>query len=185
MTTTHALSVVDKVAALASTVAGWKTVRRTPMLQVQPEDLPALGVYLLREQWSPDGDANAGEPQFEHELSIGMSGAIALTDALGQLTTLDGMMASLCTTILSSTSFIAMIEGINSIDRRLTFTKESDTPLAEIQIEMRVGFRSNWPPLVVDDLEVIHVETGLKPGETQQEWDQRQQIKRDYDVSQT
>ena len=183
--TTHALRIVDKAATLARTISGWKQVRRTPMLQVQPDDLPSLGVYLLREQWAPDGDANAGEPRFIHDLSIGLSGAIAITGSDAQLIALDVLMNDLCAKLLSDTTFIVMVEGVNGIDRRLSFTKDSETPMAEIMMEMRVGFRSQWPPLVVDDLNEIHVTTALKPGDTQEEIDQRIQIFREYDLSQT
>jgi len=140
---------------------------------------------LVRELMSPDGDANAGEPRFVHDLSIGLSGAIAITDSGAQLIALDTLMNDLCTKLLSDTDFIAMIEGVNGIDRRLSFTKDSETPLAEIQVEMRVGFRSNWPPLVVDDLQTIHVTSALKLGNTQEEIDGRIQIFREYDLSQT
>ena len=35
--------------------AHFKTYRKTPMLQVQPGDLPVLAVHILREQRMPDG----------------------------------------------------------------------------------------------------------------------------------
>ena len=40
------------------------TKRKNKMLQVQPDLLPYLGVYLLDETMTPDGDANAGNIRF-------------------------------------------------------------------------------------------------------------------------
>ena len=185
MSTMHALEIADAAFAIVKTIPGWNSTRRTPMVQVNPEDLPALGVYILREQWSADGDANAGEPSFVHDLSLGFSGAIALTDAVTQLTVLDGLMAAICSALLTNPNFIALSEGIASIDRRLVFSKEAETSLAEIQIEMRVQYRSNWPPLTPDDFNTLHVKTGFPAGGTQAERDAVQQAEAEYDIPQT
>ena len=42
------------------------TKRKTPMLRVQPELLPYLGVYFADENMEPDGDFNAGAIRFTH-----------------------------------------------------------------------------------------------------------------------
>ena len=61
--------------------AGFKA-RRCKMLQVQPEHIPYLGVYLIDEQMVPDGDANAGCIRFTHTLRIGFSVIIENNDPL-------------------------------------------------------------------------------------------------------
>jgi len=185
MTTTYSLGLVDDAYNMAKTLPGIKKFRRTPMLQVTPKDLPALGVYLMREQWAPDGDANAGEPAFIHELSIGFSGATALTDDKQELIDLDTILAGLCEMLLKTPAFIKKIEGFSGIDRKLNFTVLSETPVAEIQIEFKVFFRTYWPPDVPDNLETIKIRTGLKPGDTPEEQAKRHQVIGDVDLSQT
>ena len=54
--------------------------RKTKMAQIQPEQLPYLGVYIIDEVMTPDGDANAGEVRFAHTLRIGFSVIIANND---------------------------------------------------------------------------------------------------------
>ena len=56
----------------------------------------------------------------------------------------------------------------------------NETPVAELQYDVSVFCRTGWPPVITDDLEQIDVETGIKPGDTQAEMDQRQQVKREY-----
>ena len=53
--------------AMARTYFGtrFKTYRVTPMLQVQPSDLPVLGIYNLRQKSTPWGNANHAEPKFQ------------------------------------------------------------------------------------------------------------------------
>jgi hypothetical protein len=75
----HYASMVQKAAmALAQAAFGarFKTYRSTPMLQVQPSDLPVLGIYILREKREPWSLANQAEPRFREETTIAFSAGI-------------------------------------------------------------------------------------------------------------
>ena len=48
--------------------------------QLQADQLPFVGVYLVDETMGPDGDANHAEPRFLHTVRIGFSVIIASPD---------------------------------------------------------------------------------------------------------
>lgn len=182
---TYAIEIADKAMALLRAKTfdpAFKTFKRTPMRQVAPGDLPLLGVYILRETRSPDGDENAGEPRFFHRLHLGIAGAVSAADDGSQFVALEAMMAGIDDCLLTDPTFIRMIEGIEQMDRRSQYAIMGETPLAEIQIEMVVTFRSYWPPVVPDDYRTLHVETRYPKKDTDP--GAVQQVVEQYDIEQ-
>jgi hypothetical protein len=159
----HYASIVQKKAmAYAQAAFGtrFKTYRNTPMLQVQPTDLPLLGVYILRERRSPNSHANHAEPRFHHDMTLGFSGAIhAETAEQNQLYKLEEWMSELDDVLLSNPKFVILTEGIEAMDRQSQYAKVGETTLYEIRVEMTLRFSSNYPPGVIDDFNMLHVET--------------------------
>jgi hypothetical protein len=140
--------------------ARFRTYRNTPMLQVQPGDLPVLGVYILRERRDSLGDANHAEPKFHHHLTLGISGGVSVaTDKQNQLADLEEWMSEVDDILLTDTRFVKLTEGVTGMDRVGQFAKVGETTLYEIRIEMMMDFTSNWPPKVVDLFERLHVTT--------------------------
>lgn len=138
----------------------FRTYRKTPMLQVQPSDLPALGVYIQRERREPDGQSNIAEPRFVHQLTLGFSGAVHVeTDKQNELHALEEWMTQLDDILLSDARFVSMTEGVTSMDRVSQYAKIGEVTLFEIRVEMTVQFRSYWPPRVTDILEKIVITT--------------------------
>jgi hypothetical protein len=138
----------------------FKTYRMTPMLQVQPGDLPILGVYILRERRVPDGQPNQTTPKFIHDLTLGFSGGVHMeTDKQDQISALEEWMATVDDILLSDPSFVRMTEGILAMDRVGQYAKVGETTLFEIRIEMNIQFRSYFEPRIPDELKVIHIET--------------------------
>jgi hypothetical protein len=138
----------------------FKTYRKTPMLQVTPQDLPILAVHILRERREQDGQNNEGEPKFKHQLTLGFSGAVhGETPNQDQLYALEQTMSELDELLLSSSQFVNQTEAIISMDRLAQYTKVGETTLFEIRVEMVCEFSSYWPPRVVDDFNTMHVTT--------------------------
>jgi hypothetical protein len=165
----YASKVATKAFDLA--VAGFgtrfKTYRKTPMMQVTPADLPMLGVYILREQRTPMGDADHAEPRFKHALTLGFSGAVhAETDDQNTLYDLEQMMAELDEVLLTNPKFVNLCEGVTGMDRQSQYAKVGETTLFEIRVEMVLAFSSYFPPKVVDDLEKIVVTTQYPDAES-------------------
>jgi len=148
--------------AQAHFASRFKTYMVVPMLQVQPTDLPILGVYILRERRMEDGHANHTEPHFKHSMTLGLSGGVHVdTDMTNQntLPALEEMMSELDDVLLSDPRFVNLTEGITGMDRVAQYAKVGETTLYEIRVEMVLEFSSRWPPTILDDLETIHVKT--------------------------
>jgi hypothetical protein len=169
------------------------TCRKNKMLSVQPQLLPYLGVYIIDENMVPDGDANAGHIRFSHTLRIGFSVMIANND---QVIAEQGVDAAwwkimnrlwpdqhIMNLLNSSNPDNTRIEGVTRGVRRHVFGNaglNNETPLAELQYDVSIFYRTGWPPIITDTLDEIDVTTGIKIGDTQEEMDQRQQITRKY-----
>lgn len=136
----------------------FKTYRKTPFLQVQPNMLPLLAVYIMRERRSEDGQANQAEPKFIHQLTLGFAGAVhAETDNQNELNALEEAMTQLDYFLLSDPRFVNLTEGVLSMDRQGQYAKVGEITLFEIRVEMVVQFRSYWPPGVPDWLQTVHI----------------------------
>jgi hypothetical protein len=169
------------------------TCRKNKMLSVQPQLLPYLGVYILDETMLPDGDANAGHIRFSHTLRVGFSVMIANND---QVVAEQGVDAAwwkimnrlwpdqdIMNLLNSSNPDNTRIEGVTRGVRRHVFGTaglNNETPLAELQYDVSIFYRTGWPPIITDTLDEIDVTTGIKIGDTQDEMDQRQQVTRRY-----
>lgn len=136
------------------------TYRKTPMLQVTPQDLPILAIHILREKRVADGQANQAEPKFKHEMTLGFSGAVhGETPDQNKLYQLEQTMSELDDLLLSDPQFVMLTEGIEAMDRVAQYAKVGETTLFEIKVEMMLTFSSRFPPRVPDTLEHIHVDT--------------------------
>jgi hypothetical protein len=142
----------------------FKTYRKTPMLQVQPSDLPLLGVYILREQRIPMGNANHAEPKFKHTLTMGFSGAVhADTDDQNKLYQLEETMSELDDILLTNPKFVTLVEGFTGMDRQSQYAKVGETTLFEIRVEMQMEFSGWFDPLVEDLFNTLHVTVAYPP----------------------
>ncbi|QIG93812.1 MULTISPECIES: hypothetical protein [Bradyrhizobium] len=173
------------------------TARKTKMLSVQHQLLPYLGVYIIEEQMLPDGDGNAGHIRFSHTLRIGFSVVVANNDQVAAEAQIDAAWwrimnrlwpdQKLMNVVLSSLPDNTMIESLPRGVRRHVFGAaglNNETPVAELQYDVSIFFRSGWPPIITDDLNTIDVVTGIKPGDSQADMDQRQQIHVQYQFDQ-
>jgi hypothetical protein len=138
----------------------FKTYRLTPALQVQPGDLPILGVYILRERHLPEGDYNHAQPRFHTELTIGFSGGVNVeTDKQDQISVLEDWMGELFDILFTDPKFVKLAEGISAMDRLGQYAKVGETTLYEIRLEMVTNYKTWFDPLVPDYLETVHITT--------------------------
>lgn len=176
------------------------TCRKNKMQSVQHQLLPYLGVYIMDETMLPDGDANAGMIRFSHTLRIGFSVMIAINDQVLAEQQIDAAwwrimhrlwpdqyIMNLFDTMNPNTGLgnpdNTTIESITRGVRRHVFGStalNNETPIAELQYDVSVFFRTMWPPIITDDLAEIDVRTGVKPGDTQADMDQRIQFHGNY-----
>ncbi|TYL87434.1 hypothetical protein [Bradyrhizobium cytisi] len=155
------------------------TMRKTKMLSVQHQLLPYLGVYIIDEIMLPDGDANAGMIRFSHTLRIGFSAVVANNDQVAaelqinaawwrimQRLWPDQYIMNLIDTMNPHTGTDnpdnTIIEGITRGAVRYVYgatALNNETPLAEMQYDVSIFFRTTWPPIITDDLAEIDVTT--------------------------
>ena len=133
-----------------------------------------------------------GMIRFSHTLRIGFSVMIANNDQVVAERQIDAAWWRIMNRLwpdqrhhepaeLSSNPDNTRIEGITRGLRRHVFgplALNNETPLAELQYDVSIFFRTGWPPIITDDLDEIDITTGIKIGDTQDEMDQRQQIPR-------
>jgi hypothetical protein len=157
-----------------------------PMTQINPGDLPAVAVHILRERRTADGDANCGPPKFVHQLSLGISGSISMvTDDISGAAppvVLEDWMTQIDDLLLRDPRFVNLSEGVLSMDRLHQYAKTGETSLFEIRVEMVVQFRSNYEPVIVDDFETIHIESRYPSPDTDPA--EVQQVVQQYDIPQ-
>jgi hypothetical protein len=165
------------------------TCRKSKMLVARPEYLPYLGVYIIDETMTPDGDANAGNTRFSHALRIGFSAMVASNDQVVIEQQLDAaywrIMNRLWTDPTLNNVFVTSLpdnvefESVERGTRRYVWGNaafNNETPLGEVQYDITVRHRTTWVPGPFVDLLTIDLQTGIKPGDTQDEMDQRQQL---------
>jgi hypothetical protein len=176
------------------------TKRKQPMLPVQVQLLPYLGVYIIDEIMGPDGTANSGNIRFTHTVRIGFSVIVSHNDPDVGETAIDAAFWAIMNRLWTDEYITNVLDTYNpatqtqspdntrfeSINRGVRRHKfglagaSTETPIAELQYDASVFYRTTWSPIIPDDLNEIDVSTGVKPGDTQDEMDQRYQEKAKY-----
>jgi lipoprotein NlpI len=155
--------------------------RKTKMVPIMPEQVPFLGVYIIDETMTPDGDGNAGEVAFIHTLRIGFSVIVANNDQDAAEREIDTSFWRIMNRLWTDAHVMNVMNTYNPDDgsmngdntriesisrgvRRHQFGTNqlnNQTPLAELQYDVSCVYRTYWPPVVYDDLNEIDVTTQL------------------------
>jgi hypothetical protein len=177
------------------------TPRKSKALPIMTAQIPSVGVYFVNEDMTPDGDLNAGEIRFTHFLKLGFSVVIVNNDTVKCEAKLDRAFWAIMNTLWRDPYLTNMldtraypggigspnntrIEGVSRGTRRHVFGnagKDNETPIGEMQYEATVKYSADYAPIITDDLLQISVRTGVKPGDTQTQMDQRLQTGAEYD----
>jgi hypothetical protein len=161
-------------------------------LQIQPSTLPLCGVYFIQETSTPEGDSNAAEPRFRTNVRFGFSVIIINNDPESAEYVLDLAAQALAgglfsdSTLYNNTAF--KIQGYQLGARTHIFGNtalDNETPIAELRWELVCDLGViNYPPLVLDVLDLIHVKTAFPIDGTSQEQADVQQVTVEYDLPQ-
>jgi len=140
--------------------------------QLQADQIPFCGVYLVEETMGPDGDANHAEPRFLHTVKLGFSVVIAAPDEGVAERNLDSCHWTIMNLLTNERwhKFPAdgiwnggqpiRIEAVTRGARKNVFGNRlinNDTPTAELQMDLTVTHRTSFPPIIPDTLNTIHV----------------------------
>jgi hypothetical protein len=148
------------------------TCRKNKMLPVQRNLIPYLGVYLVDEMMTPDGDANAGCIRFLHNVRIGFSMIQVNNDPNAAEQGADQAMQAIMVAAYTDLHLMNVltnnnpesvgIEAITRGARRPVYgapSTDNETPFVEMQYEISCSFRSEWYPDITDTLDEIDVTT--------------------------
>ena len=140
--------------------------------QLQADQIPFVGVYLMEETMGPDGDANHAEPRFLHTVKLGFSVIITAPNETVALQNLDSAHWTIMNLLTNErwAKFPAdgawnnqepiRIESVTRGARKHVFGNRminNDTPTAELQMDLTVCHRTSFPPIIPDTLNTIHV----------------------------
>lgn len=143
-------------------------VQNQPLPQLQADELPGLLVVIMGESLTPDGDANAGPPRFEAQVTIGIS----LVEGFASPERLDGdvdeKITLIETALLTDPTFVRgldpskprgdpdrepFFEAIERIQRRRLFPQDGETYFSELRLEIVFAKRVQYDPAVLDRYE--------------------------------
>ena len=145
---------------LTTSAFTWKSTRKIPVPPIQPNQLPALGVYLIRESMGPDGDANVGPPRYivDAVFSVNVLEEASNPDVLEG--SMDALVDQVENTLLSDISFLnlsdsngdTIIDSIPAITRNYDFPKDGETQYIQCRLQFTVRFFVIFPPIITHDL---------------------------------
>jgi hypothetical protein len=157
----EATQIRDLIIETIAAIGVLRAARIVPTFQWQPEDAPACGVYLRRERMAPDGDIEVGEVRFKNTASIGVS-MIAKANSQEELAVVATQYGDLIeAAVLTSQPLFLIVEGVEGVDRTITYYPNASSYYAETRIEFEFQFRSEWPPTIVDDLRHVLITARL------------------------
>lgn len=171
------------------------TLRKNKSLQILTNSLPTIGVYFVTEEMSPDGDLNAGEIRFTHQLKLGFSVIVINNDPVACEAKLDQAFWAIMNTLWRDpylTNLVdtrvypggvgnpdnVRIEGVSRGTRKHVFGNaglNNETPIGEMQYEATVKYSADYAPVITDNFLQLSVRTGVKPGDTPDEMAARPQ----------
>jgi hypothetical protein len=139
---------------------------RNKNYQIQPQDVPYLGVYFVDESLTADGDKHSGEPRFQSITHVGFSVIIQNNDAEQIESTLDYIYMAICGLFTDPSLYLekdAQIQSYAAGKRSHVFGatgKDNELPIAELQFTVACELGAiTWEPFIPDVLETIHVKT--------------------------
>jgi hypothetical protein len=172
------------------------TSRRCRQLQIQPQFIPYLGVYIVEEAMAPDGEYQTSMIRFIHSLCVGFSVIINNNDQVEGELKIDEAFWALMNGIWRDpklTNFfsnlpdhVSISRGIEKGTRRHNFgtAGTNETPFAELQYDAWINYGASYEPIITDDLLRMHVEiVPVEGDEPVPGADEVQRIIREYEFT--
>jgi hypothetical protein len=168
------------------------TFAKTKALAIQPEHIPFCGIYFISELGLPDGDANAGEVRFRTTAQIGFSIIVLNNNDVAGEAKADAAYLSIMKRLMNDPTLyngsVVKIQAFTNTNRAHNFGtmgKDNSLPILEMQFHLTCDLGViDWPPIVTDGFETMHVTTQFPSGGTPDEIDSTQQVQAEYDLEQ-
>jgi hypothetical protein len=183
--TTIATQLRDDIYQRLESLAGYEARRKTPVAQLQPNNLPCLSTFILGEQLQPDGDPNAGELKFVSTVTIGISVVRGFDDPATLSGDIDSDVDRIEDRLFTDPEFIsfgpnALFESISSVNRRRLYPQNGETYFAELRLEIAFVTRVAFEPSIPDQFEDVNV-TGKVVGGSPQTMPMRGRVELEQD----
>ena len=143
----------------------FKVTRRSPLLPIQNDQLPAVGVFLAEDTDSPDGDYNVGPPRFISDATIAISVVEDAGKSEAARRKVEARMNAIKNVLFKDASFVALtarngqplLEGIARVRRTFSFPQQGETFYAEGRLHIVCRFRCYYDPIAPNALTEVSV----------------------------
>lgn len=135
-------------------IYAWKSTRKSPIPTLQSGSVPALGVFVLRETYQPDGDANVGPPRYivDAVISVAVLALASDTDVLEG--SVDTLIDQILDALLTDGTFIDLrwtdgspvLDSVPTIQRTYNFPQIGETYYLESRLQMTFRFMCYFEP---------------------------------------
>jgi hypothetical protein len=168
---THAIKIRDeafeRLVRLKINGRGMTTARKAPIVTLQPNQLPALGVFIhMENETQLDPGKGVTQPRFKDTLTLGLSWAVMAHDEELIDGTLDTFVQKAKEKLLCDPRFLELFEFTESVTRNYVFSKVGESYIAEIRLALQVSFTITYEPHAPYDLELIDIKTESAAGTT-------------------
>jgi len=190
----YAMIVRNEILARAKSMPFFSTFKfgTNKAEQVQPEKIPFCGIYFISEDLMPDGDADTGEPRFHSSALYGVSIVVQNNDGEAAEDKLDEAWTLLTDRLFRDPSLYlnpaAQIQAYVRGNRTHQFGSvgsDNSIPIAECRFTLTCDLGViDFPPVINDVLNTIHVTTQFPSGGTPEEIAEIQQVQAEYDLPQ-
>jgi hypothetical protein len=148
-------AIFDRLTAVGFSYS-YATARKAPLPTLQADQLPALGVYVLDGDATPDGDGNVGELRFVDDDTIAISvvrgGAMPAALEVDMAVEYLAIQAALfCDATFTAFGPDALFESIPRQRRRWLFPAQGDEYRIELRYEITFRRRTRFEPVITDD----------------------------------
>ncbi len=169
--------------------------------QIQPENIPFLGVYFINEDLTADGDDNAGDVRFRSAATYGVSIIVQNNDGAAGERKLDQAWKQFTKIFVDPTLYNwknavaawrdgseVLIQSYRRGTRSHVFGsvgKENAIPIAEMRFNLTcdLGILA-YDPVITDDFNTMHVTTIYPGGDSPAAIAERQQVEAEIDIPQ-
>ena len=143
----------------------FKNVYRQRTMPTKDDQLPLAAVWTMRDDTTPNGDANVGPPSFFHQYTFVVDVLMAANSDDALTAGIDDLVFKVRAALLTDLTWVNLFEGIERCNVHPVYPKETALTFAQAAIEIEVTFRSEWPPYVPNDFLQVGVSTS-KAGTT-------------------
>lgn len=142
-----------------------KVFKVTPSV-VAPEDLPCL-VMDLSDNASAEGQGNQGAISFFHRSALILSLQCSENSNLLAEGTIWTLAETVMIQLLRNQDFPKYFEGLEQMNSDLRISREGETFLAMLNIQLEFTTRSEWEPIVPHKLREIVIQRRLTDTQTE------------------